>query len=99
LGKIVGYAGVAIVGDVADIHTLAVIPSHRKVGLASKMLEQLEQWAIGKGVLALMLEMREGNSEAQRLYEKRGYRNISKRKDYYRRGMDALIMRKEVSNE
>jgi len=99
LGKIVGYAGVAIVGDVADIHTLAVIPSHRKVGLASKMLEQLEQWVIGKGVLALMLEMREGNSEAQRLYEKRGYRNISKRKDYYRRGMDALIMRKEVNHE
>jgi ribosomal-protein-alanine N-acetyltransferase len=46
-----------------------------------------------------MLEMREGNSEAQRLYEKRGYRNISKRKDYYRRGMDALIMRKEVNHE
>jgi len=46
-----------------------------------------------------MLEMSEGNSQAQNLYEKRGYRAISKRKDYYRPGMDALIMRKEVSDE
>ena len=98
-GRIVGYSGVAIVGDVADIHTLAVIPSHRKAGLASQMLEQLEKWAIAKGVAALMLEMREGNIDAQQLYEKRGYRTISKRKDYYRPGMDALIMRKEVSDE
>ena len=98
-GRIVGYSGVAIVGDVADIHTLAVIPSHRNAGLATQMLNQLEQWAIAKGVAALMLEMREGNSQAQNLYEKRGYRAISKRKDYYRPGMDALIMRKEVSDE
>ncbi|MFM9141941.1 MAG: ribosomal protein S18-alanine N-acetyltransferase, partial [Actinomycetota bacterium] len=98
-GRIVGYSGVAIVGDVADIHTVAVIPSHRKAGLASQMLEQLEKWAIAKGVAALMLEMREGNIDAQQLYEKRGYRTISKRKDYYRPGMDALIMRKEVSDE
>ena len=98
-GRIVGYSGVAIVGDVADIHTLAVIPSHRNAGLATQMLNQLEKWAIAKGVAALMLEMREGNSQAQNLYEKRGYRAISKRKDYYRPGMDALIMRKEVSDE
>ena len=28
-GKIVGYAGIALAGDVADIHNIAVIPSHR----------------------------------------------------------------------
>jgi tRNA threonylcarbamoyl adenosine modification protein YeaZ/ribosomal-protein-alanine acetyltransferase len=98
-GRIVGYSGVAIVGEVADIHTLAVIPSHRNAGLASQMLDQLEKWAIEKGVAALMLEMREGNNQAQQLYEKRGYRAISKRKDYYRPGIDALIMRKEVGDE
>ena len=98
-GRIVGYGGVAIVGDVADIHTLAVIPSHRRAGLASKILDQLESWATTKGIDALMLEMRAGNEEAQPLYEARGYQAISKRKNYYRTGMDAIIMRKEVSHE
>jgi ribosomal protein S18 acetylase RimI-like enzyme len=40
--------------------------------------------------------MREGNSEAQPLYEKHGYEVISKRDNYYSRGIHALIMRKEA---
>jgi ribosomal protein S18 acetylase RimI-like enzyme len=43
-----------------------------------------------------MLEMREGNLEAQPLYEKYGYQVISRRDNYYAPGIHALIMRKEV---
>ena len=98
-GKIVGYAGIALAGDVADIHNIAVIPSHRKKGIASHLLDELEAWALTKKVEALMLEIREGNHEAQPLYEKRGYKVISRRDNYYARGIHALIMRKEVSHE
>jgi len=97
-GKIVGYAGIALAGDVADIHNIAVIPSHRKRGIASHLLDELEAWALDKGVAALMLEIREGNKEAQPLYEKRGYNVISRRDNYYATGIHALIMRKEVNN-
>ncbi|MFM7874942.1 MAG: ribosomal protein S18-alanine N-acetyltransferase, partial [Actinomycetota bacterium] len=97
-GKIVGYAGIAIAGDVADIHNIAVIPSHRKQGIASHLLDELEAWALEKGVVALMLEIREGNTEAQPLYEKRGYKIISRRDNYYATGIHALIMRKEVKH-
>jgi len=45
-----------------------------------------------------MLEIREGNKEAQPLYEKRGYNVISRRDNYYATGIHALIMRKEVNN-
>jgi ribosomal-protein-alanine N-acetyltransferase len=95
-GKIVGYAGIALAGDVADIHNIAVIYSHRKKGIASHLLDDLELWALEKGVTALMLEIREGNTEAQPLYEKRGYKVISRRDNYYATGVHALIMRKEV---
>lgn len=97
-GKIVGYAGIALAGDVADIHNIAVIPSYRKQGIASHLLDELEAWALDKGVAALMLEIREGNKEAQPLYEKRGYNVISRRDNYYATGIHALIMRKEVNN-
>jgi ribosomal-protein-alanine N-acetyltransferase len=94
--EIVGYAGIALAGNVADIHTLTVIPAHRKQGIATSMLDQLEEWGRARNVDAFMLEMREGNVEAQPLYEKRGYSIVSRRDNYYAPGIHALIMRKEV---
>ena len=95
--QIVGYAGIAIAGDIADIHTLTVVPEFRRRGIASEMLRNLEQWALEKKVVAVMLEMREGNAEAQPLYEKYGYRVVSRRDNYYAPKIHALIMRKEIS--
>ncbi|NBV11901.1 MAG: ribosomal-protein-alanine N-acetyltransferase [Actinobacteria bacterium] len=94
--EIVGYGGVAIAGDVADIHTLTVVPSYRRKGIATQILKELEGWALSKGFKDFMLEMREGNLEAQPLYEKYGYQVISRRDNYYAPGIHALIMRKEV---
>lgn len=98
-GVIVGYAGIALAGDVADIHNIAVLPEFRNRGIASHLLNELESWAISKGVVALMLEIREGNMEAFPLYEKRGYSVISRRDNYYGPGIHALIMRKEVVHD
>ena len=97
--EIIGYAGIALAGDVADIHTLTVLPAFRRRGIASHMLKELEEWATHKGVANFMLEMREGNAEAQPLYEKYGYQVISRRDNYYAPGIHALIMRKEISHE
>ena len=95
--EVVGYGGIALAGDVADIHTLTVIPSHRKRGIATELLRQLEDWGIEKQVSAFMLEMREGNTEAQPLYEKHGYSVVSRRDNYYAKGIHALIMRKDMA--
>lgn len=98
-GVIIGYGGIALAGEVADIHTIAVIPEYRNRGIATELLDRLESWAIAKGVTALMLEMREGNREAQPLYESRGYRTIARRPDYYGPGIHALVMRRDLSEE
>jgi ribosomal-protein-alanine N-acetyltransferase len=98
-GVIVGYAGIALAGEVADIHNIAVIPTYRNRGIATHLLDALEDWAMAKKVSAVMLEIREGNSEAFPLYEKRGYSVISRRDNYYAPGIHALIMRKELTNE
>lgn len=96
--EIVGYGGAALAGDVADIHTLTVIPSYRRKGIGTQILKELESWAISKGIKDFMLEMREGNLEAQPLYEKYGYQVISRRDNYYAPEVHALIMRKEVKD-
>lgn len=97
--RIVGYGGIAIAGDVADIHTLTVLPEFRRQGIATHILQKLESWAIAKGLRSFMLEMREGNAQAQPLYEKHGYKVISRRDNYYAPKIHALIMRKEVPND
>jgi ribosomal protein S18 acetylase RimI-like enzyme len=61
------------------------------------MLHQLEDWGRSKEIVAFMLEMREGNTEAQPLYEKHGYTVVSRRDNYYAPGIHALIMRKEFA--
>ena len=57
----------------------------------------LEAWAKEKGAPAMMLEVGIANIGAIALYEKLGYLNIAKRKDYYGAGLDAFVMRKEIS--
>jgi ribosomal-protein-alanine N-acetyltransferase len=97
--EIVGYAGIAITQDVADIHTLTVEPKYRRRGIGKELLRQIEAWAVNRGALSLMLEMRVGNSQAQPLYEAAGYQAISERKHYYGTGVHAIIMKKVVPGE
>ncbi|CAB4665127.1 unannotated protein [freshwater metagenome] len=97
--EIVGYAGIAITQDVADIHTLTVDPKYRRRGIGNELLRKIEDWAIDRGALSLMLEMRVGNSQAQPLYEAAGYQSISERKHYYGTGVHATIMKKVVPGE
>ncbi len=95
--EIIGYGGVSIVDSVADIHTLTVALPYRREGTGSAMLTQIEEWAISKGVIRFMLEVREGNADALALYENRGYRYISRRDNYYGQNIHALIMEKVVA--
>jgi len=50
-----------------------------------------------RGVRAAFLEVRESNTAARALYGSRGFREIGRRKNYYRRPVeDALVMRRII---
>ncbi len=51
-------------------------PEHRRKGLASKVLDALEELARDRGYSRLRLETGPAQPEARALYERRGYRNI-----------------------
>ena len=94
--QILGYAGVMVVapGVEADILTIGVLPQHRKTGIGTAFMEQLENWASDRESNAMMLEVGVENLGAIALYETLGYSKISIRKSYYGAGLDALVMRK-----
>ena len=98
-GSIIGYAGIMVVapGVPADLLTIAVLPDFRGQGIAQAMLAELEAWAKSKGAPEIILEVDTKNEGAIRLYDFARYEKISTRKNYYGLGIDALIMRKELS--
>ena len=96
-GVVVGYAGVMHVGDVSDILTLTVALKFRRRGIAREFLRRMVDWSRNQGVIAMMLEMRVGNVEAEPLYVENGFRKISERANYYGLGINAVVMRKELS--
>lgn len=56
-----------------NIHDLAVIPSFRKQGVATLLLEAIKNYALENHMAKITLEVLEGNNAAQSAYEKFGF--------------------------
>jgi ribosomal-protein-alanine N-acetyltransferase len=96
--NIIGYAGVFAPGGAeADVLTVGVIPSQRGKGIARQLMALITDWAKQQGSTAMMLEVKFDNTEAIGLYESLGYAALKTRKDYFGAGLDALVMRLELS--
>ncbi|MGY6025656.1 ribosomal protein S18-alanine N-acetyltransferase [Streptomyces spinosirectus] len=93
-GRLVGYAGVASSGDLADIQTIAVARDQWGTGLGGLLLTELLKAATAFECAEVMLECRIDNIRAQKLYERFGFEAIGFRRGYYQPGnVDALVMR------
>jgi len=96
--SIIGYAGVFAPGGAeADVLTVGVVPSQRGKGIARHLMGLITDWAGQQGSTAMMLEVKVDNPEAIGLYESLGYSKLNVRKDYFGAGLDALVMRLELS--
>ena len=96
--SIIGYAGVFAPGAAeADVLTVGVVPSHRGKGIARQLMALITDWAHKQGSTAMMLEVKVDNAEAIGLYESLGYSKLNTRKDSFGAGLDALVMRLELS--
>lgn len=93
-GRILGYAGLAAQGELADIQTIAVAREHWGTGLGGVLLTELLRAATAFECAEVMLECRVDNVRAQKLYERYGFAPIGFRRGYYQPGnVDALVMR------
>ncbi|GAA2979258.1 MULTISPECIES: ribosomal protein S18-alanine N-acetyltransferase [Streptomyces] len=99
-GRIVGYAGLAAAGDLADVQTIAVARDHWGGGLGSELLTDLLKHATAFECAEVLLEVRVDNTRAQKLYERFGFEPIGFRRGYYQPGnIDALVMRLHVHED
>ena len=91
-----GYVGSQSVLGESDMMNVAVDPAFRRRGIARALVTSLVEELAKAGNHSLTLEVRASNTPAIGLYEKLGFRQIGRRKNYYRNPReDALILRKE----
>ncbi len=99
-GSLIGYIGVKAVIDEGYITNIAVFPQYRRKGVASSLLNKVFAFAKEKRLSFVSLEVRPSNTAAVSLYEKAGFKEEGRRKDFYRLPReDALIMTKRFSYE
>jgi [ribosomal protein S18]-alanine N-acetyltransferase len=93
---LIGYAGMMFTGgSQADVVTLAVTPARWGRGTGTALLLALLDEADKRGYEEVLLEVREDNPRARRLYLRHGFDEVGIRRGYYQpSGVDAVVMRK-----
>lgn len=86
--ELVGFSLHRTIADDSELLLLAVAPGARGRGIGRRLLEHFIENAKGNGAARIHLEVRDGNP-AIRLYEKAGFVQSNRRRNYYQgRGGD-----------
>lgn len=95
-GEVIGYGGITVTFDTADVLNIAVTEAFRKSGVGSALLSELLSIAKRDGADKMFLEVRVSNSPAMSMYLKHGFKGLYARTRYYSNGEDCLVMMKEL---
>jgi ribosomal-protein-alanine N-acetyltransferase len=96
-GALLGWAGMMVVAEDAQILTVGVVPQARRQGIGQRLLDALLAEAKDRGATAVFLEVRTENEAAQALYRRNGFTDLRVRRGYYDNGRaDALEMQRAL---
>ena len=97
-GEIIGFAGIKVILDEADIMNIVVKKDFRNNGIGSLLLDYLISYSKSINLKSITLEVNEINLPAIKLYEKFSFSKLGIRKKYYNGENDAIIMSKSFNN-
>lgn len=98
----VGHGIIQVVAGEASLLNITIDPARQKRGLGLCLLEHLMRQALEQGAQECFLEVRQSNQVAYRLYERYGFNEVGRRRDYYPADggrEDALVMACMLSDE
>lgn len=93
--QLVGHGVINVIIDEAHLLNITVKPESQGRGLGLRLLEHLMERAMVLDGRECFLEVRASNQSAYRLYERYGFNEIGRRRDYYPAAggrEDALVM-------
>lgn len=98
-GRVVGYAVFWVVGDFAELGDIAVEERCRQRGVGEMLVSTVIDTCAVLGVRSLFLEVRESNRPARKLYEKKNFSEITRRRGYYTNPVeDALVFGLDIKD-
>ena len=89
-----GFVIMRTIRNESEIIMLCVLPEYRRQGLATLLMIDVIDKAVELGVTSVFLEVSEGNLKAKSMYKKLGFKNVGKRKKYYKNNStrsDAIV--------
>jgi [ribosomal protein S18]-alanine N-acetyltransferase len=90
--RVLGFLVASCVADEWEIESIVVDESVHRQGLGSSLLREVVCRAKVAGASAVILEVRESNFPARQLYEKFGFIQENRRKDYYQGPLEHAIL-------
>ncbi len=94
---VAGFIDYWITFDSATICQIAIQKGYRRLGLASKLLDEMFKDCYAEKVRNITLEVRGSNEAAISLYKKYGFKFVVSKEGYYSDGEDAHYFVKEVN--
>ena len=88
--EIIGFAGISIILDTAELNNIVIKKDKRGYGYSSILLKELLKFAKSKNCKTFNLEVANNNIIAINLYKKFGFEQVGMRPKYYN-GTDALL--------
>ncbi len=97
--RIIAFLIFWLVHDEVHILNVAVLPEHRRKGIARLLMLETEKRAYAASAALMTLEVRRSNTAALDLYREFDYRAVGIRPNYYAdEGEDAIVMVKELKH-
>jgi [ribosomal protein S18]-alanine N-acetyltransferase len=90
--ELCGFVCAKAVADEWEIENVVVAAEFLRRGIANELVRNLIQRAENEAASAILLEVRESNLPARRLYEKHGFREVGRRRVYYRDPAEDAIL-------
>ncbi len=100
--RIIGYVCIRTILDITHVLNLVVLPEFRRMGIGSRLLQDglKELTNLRPDTGLILLEVRESNTPAIKLYEKSGFKIRGKRTGYYHMpNEDAVIMKLKIGKK
>jgi len=90
--QLCGFICAQVVAGEWEIENVAVAGEFLRRGVADALVRELIRRATSEAASAILLEVRESNLPARRLYEKHGLRAQGRRRAYYRDPVEDAIL-------
>lgn len=96
--EIVCFGGIKIILDEANVMNIVTRKDKRNQGFARYVLNELINISKEQNCTSITLEVNENNLPAVHLYELFDFKEVGKRKNYYKNGDTAILMTLKLTN-